>query len=253
MFRKFQTIYIIMELCTGGELFDKLYDQPSEKFSEPDARSLMIRMLRALSYLHANGIVHRDLKLENFIFSDKSASAEIKLIDFGFSRQYLERSESMTRLVGTCYYLAPEVLEQHYTEASDLWSLGVVAYMMLTGLVPFGGNDNDAIQRTIRQKTRNPAALKVEISNGLAQHGLSENCIQFMLGLLTVDPEARLTAKKALETAWILNGPSRDSLATLSKKPRRIASTAVSNTTQNAGLVKNLRKFKDQMQVWPIE
>ena len=68
-------------------------------------------MVGAIAYLHANGVVHRDLKLENFIFTSKSENAEIKLIDFGFSRQYLTRANKMTKLVGTCYYLAPEVLK----------------------------------------------------------------------------------------------------------------------------------------------
>ena len=144
VFRRLNYIYIVMELCTGGELFDKLYEQPVQdgekapRFVEADAQYLIKRMLGALNYLHSNNIAHRDLKLENFIFTSAETDAEIKLIDFGFSRQYLEKDAKMQEMVGTCYYLAPEVLKRDYTQASDLWSLGVVIYMMVTGSVPFG-------------------------------------------------------------------------------------------------------------------
>ena len=89
VFQEYKTLYIIMELCTGGELFDRLYDQPESRFSETDARVLITKMLKGLNYLHLNGIVHRDLKLENYIFTSKEKDAEIKLIDFGYSRQYV--------------------------------------------------------------------------------------------------------------------------------------------------------------------
>ena len=119
-FKDFNNLHIIMEMCTGGELFDKLYDQPKNRFEEKKCRELVIKMLSSLHYLHEAGIVHRDLKLENFIFTSKDSDAEIKLIDFGLSRGYLEGTH-MRQFVGTPYYMAPEVIKGDYTSACDMW------------------------------------------------------------------------------------------------------------------------------------
>ena len=208
VFQSINTLYIVMELCTGGELFDRLYDQPGDCFSEPDACRLAKKMVGAIAYLHANGIVHRDLKLENFIFTSGSTDAEIKLLDFGFSRQYLTHSHRMTKLVGTCYYLAPEVLSQEYTEASDLWSLGVVIYMMVTGAVPFGGVTNDAIVQKIIKKTAQPAKLRSTLASTMRNAQCSASCIDFVLGLMTVDMNDRMTASQASQHAWFTAGGS---------------------------------------------
>jgi serine/threonine protein kinase len=106
---KVTMLYIVMELCTGGELFDKLYEQPGDKFSEADAHFLVKKMVGSLAYLHANKVVHRDLKLENFIFTDEGKDAEIKLIDFGFSRRY-KKTDVMSNPIGTV-----RVFRQDYT------------------------------------------------------------------------------------------------------------------------------------------
>lgn len=99
VFRAKSQLYLVMELCQGGDQFDHLYAQPGAKYTEEYARNLLTKMLRALAYLHANQIVHRDLKLENFILTDRTPSAEIKMIDFGLSRAYLV-STSMSNVVG---------------------------------------------------------------------------------------------------------------------------------------------------------
>ena len=85
-------------------------------------------MLAAVNYLHSMDVCHRDLKLENFIFTEKGPKAEIKMIDFGFSKHYLHK-EHMHEVVGTSYYIAPEVLNRDYTQKSDIWSLGVIFFM----------------------------------------------------------------------------------------------------------------------------
>jgi len=222
VFKRLGYIYIVMELCTGGELFDKLYDQPTQpgerspRFVEADAKYLVKKMLSSLNYLHTNGIAHRDLKLENFIFTSDAKDAEIKLIDFGFSTNYLETGTgTMQEVVGTCYYLAPEVLKRKYTQASDLWSLGVVIYMMVTGSVPFCGNSNDAIIASVKRKTEEPEKMQDELKTRLHKRHLSDECVDFIMGLLTVDPQQRLSAGKALEHAWIVNQDSGGAAATL--------------------------------------
>jgi len=221
VFKRLGYIYIVMELCTGGELFDKLYDQPVQpkekapRFIEADAKYLVKNMLSSLNYLHSNGIAHRDLKLENFIFTTKEKDAEIKLIDFGFSTNYLETG-TMKEVVGTCYYLAPEVLKREYTQASDLWSLGVVIYMMVTGSVPFCGKNNDEIIASVKKETEDNDKMQNErLIPRLRKRRISEECIAFIMGLLTVDPQQRLSAGQALEHAWIVDEASSGGAATL--------------------------------------
>ena len=96
--------------------------------------------------------------------------------------------------VGTCYYLAPEVLGRDYTESSDLWSLGVVVYMMVTGECPFGGQANAEIIANIKKQAQNPPKMQAYFQKRLLGMGVSQNATSFLLGLLTVDPEKRLTA-----------------------------------------------------------
>ena len=114
-------VRLVMELCAGGELFDRLMDK--SHFNEHECAHLLFQMLSALEYLHEVGVVHRDLKLENWLFRTKDDDSEIVLIDFGLSKKY-KPSEHMHSRVGTSYYIAPEVLKGDYTSACDLWSLG---------------------------------------------------------------------------------------------------------------------------------
>ena len=202
-----------MELCEGGDQFDHLYAQPGARYGEDDARKLLTKMLRALAYLHGCNIVHRDLKLENFILTDKSPAAEIKMIDFGLSRAYLG-SSSMSNVVGTAYYIAPEVLQQSYTQASDLWSLGVIAYMMLTGIVPFGGKTDKDIMENVSRAAKNEMGTAKRIFATLTKAGVSSAGADFVLKLLTVNPETRMTSANGLAHVWISN-TTKSRLSTL--------------------------------------
>lgn len=237
VFRKLNNIYIVMEYCQGGELFDRLYEQPDEHFTEKDTCILAKKMIGALRYLHNANIVHRDLKLENFIFTSTDADADIKLIDFGFSRQYLEGNERMTDVVGTCYYVAPEVFKKNYGRASDMWSLGVVIYMMLTGEAPFDGDGNAAIVRDVKRQTSDPKRLRSFITESLQDHGVSSYCVNFVTGLLTVDPKKRLTAERALSHKWIKSGGE------LPAPPKK----SIVRTESSIG--KSIKKFKDRSEL----
>jgi len=240
VFQKMNVIYIIMELCTGGELFDKLYDQPEAKFTEPNAAFLVSKALGALNYLHSNDIAHRDLKLENFIFDTAEEDAEIKLIDFGFSRQYLEGGDKMHDTVGTCYYLAPEVLGRDYTESSDLWSLGVVVYMMVTGECPFGGQANSEIIANIKKQAKEPAKMQAYFGKRLASMNVSENCTSFLLGLLTVDPAKRLTAAAGLKHPWITD-------RSVARRRTLGPHTSAKEAQQRGGsIIHQLKHFREQ-------
>lgn len=200
-FRTANKLYIVMELCTGGELFDKLYEQDNTRFTEPDARQLMLKMCTALNYLHAAGIAHRDLKLENFIFTNRNADAEVKLIDFGYSQTYLSK-DHMTQVVGTAYYIAPEVLNGDYTKSCDIWSMGVIFYMLLSGRCPFGGNDDDEIQDAVRN-----GSLKFHPQTW---GDVSDGAIDLCKKMIERDVSSRLTCAEVLQHPWMTHGPGAE-------------------------------------------
>jgi calcium-dependent protein kinase len=148
----YRYVHIVMELCEGGELFEKIVEM--HKFTERQASSLLRKILSAVKHLHDHGICHRDLKPENFLFSDKSTDPEIKLIDFGLSKRFgnnheHDHGEKMHTIVGTPYYVAPEVLKGNYDFACDVWSLGVILYIMLCGYPPFEGDNNKEIFKNV--------------------------------------------------------------------------------------------------------
>eukprot|EP00497_Spongosphaera_streptacantha_P002063 TRINITY_DN264_c0_g2_i2.p1 TRINITY_DN264_c0_g2~~TRINITY_DN264_c0_g2_i2.p1 ORF type:complete len:251 (-),score=80.70 TRINITY_DN264_c0_g2_i2:273-914(-) len=140
--------YIVSECCTGGELFDRIVDKKS-MITEKKAAKMIETMLLAVQYCHERNIVHRDLKPENFVFKSTADDAEMVLIDFGCAK-VVDDNEAYKDLVGTPYYLAPESAAGHkYTrtgtvlKASDVWSIGVIAYVLMTGRPPFNGRSNN--------------------------------------------------------------------------------------------------------------
>ena len=228
----FQVLHIVMELCTGGELFDLLYDQPECKFTEPDCAKLATKMLGAINYLHSMDICHRDLKLENFIFSEQYPAGEIKMIDFGFSKHYLTK-EHMHEVVGTSYYIAPEVLAKDYTQKSDLWSLGVIFFMMLSGRCPFGGSDDYEIQENVRSG-------KFEM-RGKHWQNVSSEARHFIKCLLEMDVEARFNAEQALNHPWIKNIGQCSSTG---ESPRTPAEEAAGEEAVGT-MVSNLKTYRE--------
>jgi len=185
-------LYLVMECMGGGELFDRL--EKVKQFSEHDAAVALQQMLLAVNYVHSHGIVHGDIKLENFLY-DQEDSNHLKLIDFGFSK-VCQPEVKHRASYGTLCYAAPEVLERKCTGQSDLWSLGVVAFILLTGRMPFSGS-KDVQMENIALGT---FAVRQEIWKEL-----SEDAFDFVKSLLQVDPELRLTAQHALDHKWITN------------------------------------------------
>jgi len=145
-----------------------------------------------LNYIHSHGMVHRDLKLENFLY-DKKGSNHLKLIDFGFSKVW-DPNIKMHVSCGTFSYVAPEVLEKSYTSQCDVWSLGVIVFILLAGYMPFSGTE--AVQ------TRNIAEGKYTMKPERWGH-ISDDAKHFTKSLLQVNPQKRLTVQKALEHDWI--------------------------------------------------
>jgi len=149
-----QYLHIITELCTGGELFDRIIAKthsPEGHFSEMDAAKIVCSILDGIAYCHdVKQIVHRDLKPENFLFASRADTAPIKIIDFGLSRYELTPGSIMKTKVGTPYYVAPEVLKRKYTKSCDIWSIGVITYILLCGYPPFYGDSDNQIFDSVR-------------------------------------------------------------------------------------------------------
>ena len=149
MYEDSHHLNLVLEHSSGGELFNRIVE--TGRFKEPKARTLIRQMLKSVKYLHSKGISHRDIKPENFLFENKSKSSQIKLIDFGLSKCYKNNGfdKKMSSIVGTAYYAAPEVLKGHYGPECDVWSIGVIMYLLLSGSHPFEGKSNREIFRKI--------------------------------------------------------------------------------------------------------
>ena len=141
-----QNYYIIMEYCGGGELFERILTHGC--ITESTAAEYMRQIFEVLIYLEDRGVVHRDLKPENFLLSSSTEGACLKIIDFGSSKFYTP-GEIMTTKVGTPYYISPEVLRKTYNYKCDIWSAGVLMYIILCGYPPFGGNTDQEIIKKI--------------------------------------------------------------------------------------------------------
>ncbi|KAJ3096585.1 calcium calmodulin-dependent protein kinase type 1G [Phlyctochytrium planicorne] len=198
MFEIDNKIYLVMELVTGGELFDEIVK--IGKYSEPEAAKIVCKILQAIDYLHAQGIAHRDLKPENLLLSDRSPQAKIMISDFGLSKIFCD-DEVMRTACGTPGYVAPEVLKrQGYGREVDLWSLGVITYILLCGYPPFYDQNNVELFKQIM-------AGRYEFDRPWWDN-ISETAKDFIRRLLVLDPRQRFTAQSALAHPFIVNNCS---------------------------------------------
>jgi len=185
--------YLVMQSCTGGELFDRIY---SKSCTERDSAMAVVDVLNALNFLHSKRIVHRDLKPENLLYKDKAPGAPIKLIDFGLAFQLGPPSMRATEVCGTTSYMAPEVLKGNYATQADIWSLGVITYFMLSGQLPFPGRSDD-------EKEQRILSGRVSFNSSRAWNEVSDEGKDFVNRLLQSDEKVRLSGKRALHHKWI--------------------------------------------------
>jgi len=220
-FEDTRNVYLVMEICLGGELFDRIVT--AGHFSEACAAAVLQQILRSVFYLHESGIVHRDLKPENFLLLNKGRidTNVVKIIDFGLSSHWSPGDELLHTKVGTPYYVAPQVLDGEYDNMCDLWSCGVIMYVMLAGCPPFKGKTDAEVFFKVR-------AGLVSFEKDVWLH-ISNDAKNLIKNLLKLKPEERYTAQQALGHKWIKE--SAPSTLRVSLRP---------------GFVEDLRAFRSE-------
>lgn len=204
-------VYLITEICKGGELFDRIVEK--EFYPEPGAAIIFEQILRSVNYIHSQGIAHRDIKPENFLFESKDDDSTLKIIDFGLSKildkskqsncgkcqshakkQKLADLGKMSTKAGTPCYISPEVLTGNYGIDCDMWSVGCMLYILLVGYPPFEGDDDYELCQSILKG-------RVEF-DGEEWDAVSKEAKQLITSLIC-KPEKRLTAQEALQHKWL--------------------------------------------------
>ncbi|KAL6563759.1 Calcium-dependent protein kinase 8 [Orobanche gracilis] len=187
-------VHIVMELCEGGELFDRIVARGH--YTERAAAFVMKTIMEVVQMCHRNGVMHRDLKPENFLFANMKETSPLKAIDFGLS-VFFKPGERFNEIVGSPYYMAPEVLKRNYGPEIDIWSAGVILYILLCGVPPFWAETEQgvaqAIIRSVIDFKRDPWP------------NVSDNAKDLVKKMLHPDPSRRLTAQQVLEHPWLQN------------------------------------------------
>ena len=193
-----EKIYLVMDLETGGELFDRIIEKGA--YTEKDAADLIKQVLSAVAYMHDNGVVHRDLKPENLLYHSTDDDSKIMISDFGLSK--MEDTGIMKSVCGTPTYVAPEVLKnKSYGKSVDVWSIGVISYILLCGYPPFYDDNNTKLFTQI---------LRAELEfDSPYWDEISDNAKDFIRHLICVDVDKRFSCKEAIKHAWITGARKR--------------------------------------------
>ncbi|XP_062024522.1 calcium-dependent protein kinase 29 [Rosa rugosa] len=187
-----QNLHLIMELCTGGELFDRIIAKGS--YTEREAAKIFRQIVNVVHVCHFMGVMHRDLKPENFLLVSKDEDAPIKAIDFGLS-VFIEQGKVYRDIVGSAYYVAPEVLRRNYGKEIDVWSAGVILYILLSGVPPFWAETEKGIFDSIIEG-------KLDLHSA-PWPSISDAAKDLIRKMLTMDPKKRITAAEVLEHQWM--------------------------------------------------
>eukprot|EP00270_Netrium_digitus_P007111 TRINITY_DN2064_c1_g1_i2.p1 TRINITY_DN2064_c1_g1~~TRINITY_DN2064_c1_g1_i2.p1 ORF type:complete len:534 (-),score=134.10 TRINITY_DN2064_c1_g1_i2:90-1691(-) len=191
-----QNVHIVMELCAGGELFDRILARGH--YSEAAAASLLRTIVDVVNYCHSHGVIHRDLKPENFLLSSKKQDAALKATDFGLS-VFFKPGETFTDIVGSAYYVAPEVLSRKYSKEADVWSCGVILYILLCGVPPFWAENEQGIFDSV---------LKGHIDfDSDPWPRISKDAKDLVRKMLRQNPRERISAQEVLNHPWVGGAP----------------------------------------------
>lgn len=189
-------IYLVMEECKGGELFEVLTSRAKTKnfYTEREAAKIFKQIMSAIFYCHNNGICHRDLKPENILFLDKEEDHNIKLIDFGLSKLFSRSNNNMNSIVGTIYYMSPEIISGLYNEKCDVWSAGVILHILLCGKPPFYGKTPSEITKKI---------IEFDYNFNSAEWKYVSAESKDLLQKIFVNSDKRLSSSEVLNHAWV--------------------------------------------------
>ena len=190
-------LFLVMEQLKGGELFDRILTRAQNKnyYTEKEVSRLFKQVASGIAYCHDNNVVHRDIKPENIVFSDQTEESSVKLIDFGLSKTFNNSKPDLKTRVGTCFYMSPEVIKGEYNEKCDIWSLGVLLYVLISGRAPFNGSDDNAI---IKKVSEGKFEFKWE-----GWKNISNECKNLIKTMLVVDVDKRPTAQEVLQDPWV--------------------------------------------------
>ncbi|KAK2505292.1 hypothetical protein MC885_012949, partial [Smutsia gigantea] len=227
-------VYMVMELATGGELFDRLITQGS--FTEQDAVRILRMVADGIRYLHALRITHRDLKPENLLFYHPGAESKILITDFSLAHSGNKSGDwTMRTLCGTPEYIAPEVwLRKPYTSAVDMWALGVITYLLLSGVLPF--DDENLSMQTLSQQSRRRYTQKLSMVLGcLPWPNISHLAKDFIDQLLISEASHRMSAGQALDHPWVVTRAGGSSVKNLQKVITRNLLWGASPHSQSPG------------------
>ncbi|GLE08443.1 hypothetical protein PINS_up019626 [Pythium insidiosum] len=193
-FQEEKFYYLVTEFMEGGELFDRIVEK--SYYSEREARDLVKLLLESIKYCHDANVVHRDLKPENLLLTSKDDDASIKLADFGFAKKIEFDTAGLATACGTPGYVAPEILEgQQYGKAVDIWSIGVITYILLCGYPPFHDDNHNALFKKIKRG-------KYQFDSPYWDH-VSDDAKDLIGKMLVVNPAERWTATQLLEHKWV--------------------------------------------------
>ena len=196
VFESDNSIYLIMEECFGGELFDKILQRIKKNslYNEKEACKIMQQVIGAIEYCHNNGIVHRDLKPENLLYLKEGEEEDnpIKIADFGLS-QHIDINKTLSSKVGTAYYVPPEILAGKYNEKCDIWSAGVILYILLSGDPPFNASSDNLIYAKIRK-------IDYSFPDDKWKHISKE--AKDLISKMLIKEDSRLSASQVLEHPW---------------------------------------------------
>ncbi|KAF5179727.1 Calcium-dependent protein kinase [Thalictrum thalictroides] len=231
-------VHLVMELCEGGELFDRIVARGH--YTERAAAAVTRTIMEVVQVCHKHGVIHRDLKPENFLFANKKENSPLKAIDFGLSI-FFKPGERFSEIVGSPYYMAPEVLKRNYGPEIDIWSAGVILYILLCGVPPFWAESEQgvaqAILRGLIDFKRDPWP------------SVSESAKNLVRQMLEPDPKLRLTAKQVLEHPWIQNAKKAPNVSLGDVVKSRLKQFSVMNRFKR----KALRVIADHLSIGQVD
>lgn len=217
-------VHLIMELCRGGELFDRIVKK--KRYPEAQAAYLLKCLMETVQFCHSMGIMHRDLKPENILLVDDSDTSPIKLADFGLALEF-SPGQKFSGMAGSAYYIAPEVLQGEYSEEIDVWSAGVILYVLLSGVPPFWGATEQSIFKAIQEGELDLTCDPWDKISSSAKDLISR--------MLCPNAKVRLTPAQVLEHPWILHH---------TEKPQKIKQV-VHDHSEDSSIIRDARAGLD--------